>query len=56
MRNNGPVSQREYLLPEGSTLVSSTDLQSHIRYCNPAFIEVSGYTREELIGQPHNLI
>ncbi|MFP3549043.1 PAS domain-containing protein, partial [Rhizobium sp. SIMBA_035] len=23
---------------------------------NPAFIEVSGYTRDELVGQPHNLI
>ncbi|MEK8052548.1 methyl-accepting chemotaxis protein [Ideonella sp. DXS22W] len=56
MRDNGPVSQREYLLPEGSTLVSCTDLQSYIRYCNPAFIEVSGYSREELLGQPHNLI
>ncbi len=56
MRDNGFVSQREYMLPEGSTLVSCTDLQSHIRYCNPAFIEVSGFTREELLGQPHNLI
>ncbi|MDT7836106.1 methyl-accepting chemotaxis protein [Aquabacterium sp. OR-4] len=56
MRDNGFVSQREYLLPEGSTLVSCTDLQSHIRYCNPAFIEVSGYSSEELLGQPHNLI
>ena len=56
MRHNGPISQQEYLLPAGTTLVSTTDLQSHISYCNPAFVEVSGYTREELLGQPHNLV
>jgi aerotaxis receptor len=37
-------------------LVSTTDLQGRILYCNPAFIDVSGYAREELLGQPHNLI
>jgi aerotaxis receptor len=56
MLQNLPVTQREYLVKPGTTLVSSTDLQSHITYCNPAFVEVSGYTREELTGQPHNLI
>ena len=56
MRNNGSVTQREYVLPAGTTLVSTTDLQSHITYCNPAFVEVSGYDRADLIGQPHNLV
>ncbi len=56
MRNNGPVTQREYALPPGTTLVSTTDLQSHITYVNPAFVEVSGFDRNELIGQPHNLV
>jgi len=56
MRQNGPVSQNEYQLPAGTNLVSTTDLQSHITYCNPAFIEVSGYGRDELLGQPHNLV
>jgi len=56
MRNNGPVTQREYPLQPGQTLVSTTDLKSRIVYCNPSFIEVSGYEREELIGQPHNMI
>ena len=50
MRNNGPVTQREYMLPPGTTLVSTTDLQSHITYCNPAFVETSGFSRDELIG------
>ena len=46
----------EYPLQPGTTLVSATDLKSYITYCNPAFIEVSGYAREELVGQPHKLI
>jgi aerotaxis receptor len=56
MRDNGSITRREYLVPEGATLVSTTDLKSRITYCNPSFVEVSGYQREELIGQPHNMI
>ncbi|MFM0736834.1 methyl-accepting chemotaxis protein [Paraburkholderia xenovorans] len=56
MRNNQPVSGHEYEFPSSQMLVSATDLTGRIQYCNPAFIAVSGYTREELIGQPHNLI
>ncbi len=56
MRTNLPVTQREYPFPSGETLVSTTDTKGRILYCNPRFIEVSGYTKEELLGQPHNLI
>jgi len=56
MRNNQPVSQRNYDMPLDQTLVTVTDLKGRITYCNPAFIEVSGYSREELLGQPHNLV
>ena len=56
MRINTPNTQREYVFPAGKTLVSTTDLKGRITYCNPTFIEVSGYSREELLGQPHNLI
>ncbi|HLO96519.1 MAG TPA: methyl-accepting chemotaxis protein [Burkholderiaceae bacterium] len=56
MRNNQPVTGHEYELPSGHNLVSTTDLQGRILYCNPAFIEVSGYQRDELLGQPHNMI
>ncbi|MFM0211673.1 methyl-accepting chemotaxis protein [Paraburkholderia sediminicola] len=56
MRNNQPVTGHEYEFPSSQTLVSATDLTGRIEYCNPAFIAVSGFTREELIGQPHNLI
>lgn len=56
MRINQPVTDVEHTFPATEMLVSATDLSSVIQYCNPAFIEVSGYARDELIGQPHNLI
>ncbi len=56
MRVNLPVSTQEYAFPQGETLVSTTDLKGRIIYCNPMFIEVSGYEREDLLGQPHNMI
>jgi len=56
MRNNQPVTQREYPFPRGTTLMSVTDAKGRIRMANSAFVEVSGYTREELAGQPHNIV
>jgi aerotaxis receptor len=56
MRNNQPVTGHEYEFPSSHMLVSATDLTGRIQYCNPAFIAVSGFTHDELIGQPHNLI
>ncbi len=56
MRTNLPVSDHEYPFPSGETLVSTTDTKGRITYCNPRFIEVSGYSKDELLGQPHNLI
>ena len=56
MRRNEPVTQREYLLKPGTHLVSTTDPQGRILYCNPAFVEVSGFDRQELLGQPHNIV
>ncbi|MCC2956097.1 methyl-accepting chemotaxis protein [Massilia sp. IC2-477] len=56
MRVNTPITNQEYLLADGRTIVSTTDLQGNIRYANPYFIEVSGFTEEELIGAPQNLV
>lgn len=39
-----------------STLVSMTDKRGIITYANDAFCKISGYSREELIGKPHNII
>ncbi len=56
MRHNKSITNVEYILEDGDSLVSTTDLDSHIQYCNPAFVKVSGYSEEELVGQPHNVI
>jgi aerotaxis receptor len=56
MRENHPVVDREFPLADDRSLVSTTDLKGRILYCNAAFISVSGFTKEELLGQPHNLI
>ena len=56
MRQNLPVTQCEHELPEHITLMSTTDVHSHIQYANAAFIEASGFEREELIGQAHHLV
>ena len=56
MRNNLPVSQQEYALRPGMTIVSCTDLQGRIQYVNDDFVEASGFAADELIGQPHNLV
>ena len=56
MRTNLPVSQNEYQFPGTETLLSTTDLESRITYANAAFIRTSGFEREQLIGQAHNLV
>ena len=56
MRTNLPVTQREFEFPADATLLSTTDTQSYVRYANESFLAVSGFTAEELIGQPHNLV
>ena len=56
MRINLPVVPQEFVFPTGETLVSTTDLQGRILYCNPMFVAVSGYQKDELLGQPHNMI
>ena len=56
MRKNLPVSGIEYPLAEGQAIVSKTDLKGRITYVNPYFIEVSGFSEEELLGAPHNLV
>ncbi|MFQ3788078.1 PAS domain-containing protein, partial [Halomonas sp. A29] len=56
MRNNQPVTQREYKLDDRQLLITRTNLKGQITFANDAFVEVSGYSREELIGSPHNLI
>ncbi len=56
MRTNLPVTNREYVLRDDETIVSKTDLQGNITYINDDFIRVSGFTEEELLGAPQNIV
>ena len=56
MRMNQPVTQREFDLPDDATLMSTTDTQSHVTYANESFVSVSGFSRDEIKGQPHNFV
>lgn len=56
MKVNMPVTNREVQLKKGAILVSRTDLIGRITYVNDAFVEISGFTRDELIGKEHNIV
>jgi len=56
MRKNLPVTKNEYVIPAGTSLVSKTDLKGRITYCNPAFIEASGFSSDELMGAAHSIV
>lgn len=47
---------KETVLVENAFLVSETDAKGNIVFANEEFCDIAGYTLEELIGQPHNLV
>ncbi|HGT4052659.1 TPA: methyl-accepting chemotaxis protein [Enterobacter hormaechei] len=50
------VTQNEYPLDDDTTLMSTTDLHSYMTHTNDTFVQVSGFTLQELLGQPHNIV
>lgn len=56
MRNNQPVTQTEYAIPDGAAIISRTDREGKITDCNDEFVAASGFNYAELIGQPHNIV
>src|SRR3954468_24768047 len=56
MRTNLPVTGVEHQITDDTLIVSKTDLEGKLTYCNDDFIAASGFTEAELIGQPHNII
>ena len=56
MRNNQPVTNREVEVLDDQAIVSKTDLNGNITYVNPYFTHISGFSEEELLGAPQNLV
>ncbi|MGZ8548105.1 MAG: PAS domain-containing protein [Sulfuricurvum sp.] len=50
------MANQELTFKEEEFIVSKTDLNGKITYGNALFIEMSGYSEQELIGQPHNIL
>lgn len=46
----------ELQMKNGEFIVSKTDLRGKITYGNETFIQMSGYTEEELLNAPHNIL
>lgn len=56
MRVNLPVSNTEYPIEDDTLIVSTTDTKGRITFTNQTFIEVSGFSSDELIGKAHNIV
>ncbi len=50
-----PINEEVILNPK-KFIMSKTDPQGIIKYCNDYFIKINGYEKDELIGSPHNII
>ncbi|MFM2481783.1 PAS domain-containing methyl-accepting chemotaxis protein [Celerinatantimonas sp. YJH-8] len=56
MRTNTPVTDHEVLFSAHCNLLSTTDLNGIITYASPDFCKIAGFTEQELVGQPHNIV
>lgn len=56
MRVNTPVTGQEIEVSAGANILSTTDARGHITHINDEFVAISGFTREELLGQAHNIV
>ncbi len=54
MKRPQPIDE-EYTFADG-VIISETDLNGIITYANRKFCEISGYTKEELVGKPHSIV
>lgn len=55
MPGSTPASHEKKLKPD-DFIVSKTDTKGNITYGNRIFIEMAGYSENELLGAPHNII
>lgn len=56
MHENSPVTERERDYDDSLIMESLTDCRGVIKEVNDAFVAVSGYSRDELIGSNHHIV
>ena len=56
MRMNLPVTATEHVMRDDQLIVSKTDLKGRITDFNRDFVDISGFTEQELMGAPQNII
>jgi PAS domain S-box-containing protein len=56
MRTNLPVTNIEHPIHDDALIVSKTDPKGKLAYFNKQFVDASGFSEAELMGQPHNIV
>ena len=56
MKNNQPITDNERVLDSKERIISSTNLKGVIEHVNQDFLNISGFTEEELIHKSHNIV
>lgn len=56
MRNNQPITNTEATFAPSVKLITVTDKSGNIVKCNDDFVNISGFSKDELIGQSHNIV
>ncbi len=51
-----PIPTDNEIIFDGGYMITETDLYGRITYANRKFMEITGYSRDELIGAPHSII
>ncbi len=50
------LKDEEKIMKDNDFIVSKTDTKGFITYCNKVFVDMAGWSREELMGANHNII
>jgi PAS domain S-box-containing protein len=56
MKNKISPIDKEKVMRDDDFIVSKTDAKGRLTYCNRIFIEFSGFSEQELLGQQHNIV
>jgi len=56
MRSNLPVTNTEYVLKDHEAPTSKTDIHGNITYVNRDFVNICGFSEDELVGSPQNIV